>query len=36
MEVEHLDELESEDGDELEIDWKQAIISKEILDRKYI
>ena len=27
---------EAEDGDYIEIDWKQAIISKEILDRKYI
>ena len=27
---------EEEDGDNIEIDWKQAIISKEILDRKYI
>jgi len=27
---------EAEDGDNIEIDWKQAIISKEILDRKYI
>lgn len=36
MEVEHLDEFDSEDSDDVEIDWKQAIISKEILDRKYI
>ncbi len=27
---------EAEDGDNIEFDWKQAIISKEILDRKYI
>lgn len=31
MEAEEVDE-----ADDLEFDWKQAIISKEILDRKYI
>lgn len=31
MEAEDVDE-----ADDLEFDWKQAIISKEILDRKYI
>lgn len=34
MEIEEIDE--AEDGDDIEFDWKQAIISKEILDRKYI
>lgn len=32
VEIEDIDE----EGDNLEFDWKQAIISKEILDRKYI
>ena len=36
MEIEDLDGDEAEDGDDIEFDWKQAIISKEILDRKYI
>ncbi len=34
MEVEDVEEAEL--GDTIEFDWKQAIISKEILDRKYI
>lgn len=34
LDVEVEDEVE--EGDNLEFDWKQAIISKEILDRKYI
>ena len=34
MEVEYIDEDEFEESDEF--NWKQAIISKEILDRKYI
>ena len=34
VEIEDVDEVEEEES--LEFDWKQAIISKEILDRKYI
>ncbi len=34
VEVEDVDEVE--EGESVEFDWKQAIISKEILDRKYI
>ena len=36
MEVEDIDETTVEDRDSIEFDWKQAIISKEFLDRKYI
>jgi hypothetical protein len=34
VDIEDVDEVE--EGESLEFDWKQAIISKEILDRKYI
>jgi len=36
MIIEDLDEVEEELEENQEIDWRQAIISKEILDRKYI
>ena len=36
LKVEVEDVVEEMDEDVIEFDWKQAIISKEILDRKYI
>ena len=36
MEVENLDDIEDNIEESEGFDWRQAIISKEILDRKYI